>query len=62
MCAPGMLCISSAEVAGSKSHEICCVLPGHVEEGRVTAEIEGKAVASTLASPEPCSWSKSKLT
>jgi hypothetical protein len=52
MCAPGMLCIGPAEVPTSKLSEAACVLPGHVEQGRVTANRKGKAAASTFASLE----------
>jgi hypothetical protein len=47
-----MLCIKPAEVPTSKSPEITRVLPGHVDQGRVTAERKGKAAASTFVSPE----------
>jgi hypothetical protein len=52
MCAPAMLCIGPAEVATSKPPETTCVLLGHAQQGRVTADRKGKAAAATSASPE----------
>jgi hypothetical protein len=52
MCASGMLCIGPPDVPTIRPLKISCVLRGHVEQGKVTAENKGKAVASTCASPE----------
>jgi hypothetical protein len=47
-----MLYIGPPDVPTIRSPKISCVLRGHVEQGKVTAENKGKAAASTCASPE----------